>query len=353
MCNDIIWGVNEKPLVSVIIVNLNGGQIFWNCLVFLSKIDYSTCELIVVDNGSSDDSLQRLKNFKYSNVQVIKNSKNLGFAKASNQGYEESRGEYILLLNNDTRVEKDFLAKLIKRIEEDKKIGIIQPKIKLMDKPTHLDSVGSFLTRTGFLQHLGLLQKDSNKFNKEITIFSAKGACMLIRREVIERVGLFDNDYGSYMEETDFCWRVWLAGYKILYYPVAVIYHKVGFTSKKQNQILVNYNSFKNRIATLYKNLNSTNLLLIGGTHLLILFLMSLYYLLRFEFGKSIMIIKAIIWNIKNIKHLSLKRKKVQNEIRVKSDSEIFNNILKPIDWKSTFSHFVRAEKMLQGEHEI
>ena len=90
---------DEKPLVSVIIVNLNGGQIFWNCLVFLSKIDYSTCELIVVDNGSSDDSLQRLKNFKYSNVQVIKNSKNLGFAKASNQGYEESRGEYILLLN--------------------------------------------------------------------------------------------------------------------------------------------------------------------------------------------------------------------------------------------------------------
>ena len=255
-------------------------------------------------------------------------------------------------MNNDTKVEKSFLTKLIIRIEKDPQIGVLQPKILVMDKPTHLDSVGSFLTRTGFLEHYGFIARDSKKYSHELPIFSAKGACMLIRREVIEKVGLFDADYVSYLEETDFCWRVWLAGYRILYYPDTKILHKVGMTSKRLNQTVVNYHSFKNRLATLFKNLDNLNLILIGGTHLVIILGLSFYYLVRFRFREALMIWQAIYWNLSHLSDTIYKRKKVQ-KMRVMTDRQIFKYILKPIDWQKMFSHFLRSEKMLADKHEV
>lgn len=228
----------------------------------------------------------------------------------------------------------------------------MQPKIHIMDNPALLDTVGSYLTYTGFLQHVGFLEKDSSVYNKERIIFSAKGACLLTRKDIINKIGLFDNNYGSYFEETDFCWRVWLLGYKIIYYPKAEIYHKVGFTSKKQNQGEVNYNSFKNRIATLFKNLGTKNLFIIGLAHLIIIINLSLYYFLTLRFKNANMIWRAIWWNIKNLKKNISKRNFVQ-KIRAKSDEEIFKSILKKFDYKRMFSHFLRSEKMLAGKHSV
>jgi len=335
--------VTEYPLVSIIIVNWNGGKVFENCLISLKKIDYLNWELIIVDNGSTDGT-QRYA--------TIKNKRNVGFARANNQGYRKCKGKYVLLLNNDTRVEKRFLTKLVGRIEKEPQIGIIQPKILVMDKPTHLDSVGSFLTRTGFLEHYGFLAKDSKKYDKELLIFSAKGACMLVRREVIEKVELFDGDYISYLEETDFCWRVWLAGYKILYFPQSKILHKVGMTSKRLNQVIVNYHSFKNRLITLFKNLNGLNIILIGGLHLVIILGLSFYYLIHFRFKEAIMVWRAIYWNLSHLPSLVRKRRKVQ-KIRTVTDKEVFRYILKPVDWQEMFGHFLRSERMLAGKHEI
>ena len=154
----------KTPLVSVIIANWNGGDVFKNCLASLSKIDYPNWELIVVDNGSTDGSenvaanYQLIKNKNLPSAEpcslvILKNKTNLGFAKANNQGYEKAWGKYILLLNNDTKVERDFLLKLVERMERDPSIGVIQPKIYLMDKPGFLDNVGTYLTWTGFLEN--------------------------------------------------------------------------------------------------------------------------------------------------------------------------------------------------------
>src|SRR5690606_37132848 len=129
---------------------------------------------------------------------------------------------------------------------------------------------GSFLTKTGFLQHWGFGEKDSEEFDKEKIIFSAKGACLLSPKSVIDKVGLFDDTFVSYFEETDYRWRVWLAGYKVLYSPVTSIEHKVGMTSKRMNQIDINYNSYKNRIRSLIKNLSFLNLIKIGSIHIVI-----------------------------------------------------------------------------------
>ncbi len=341
--------MNDNPLVSVIIVNWNGGEIMRQCLESLSKIKYSNYELIIVDNGSTDGSENIAANFQFpiSNFQLIKNKENLGFAKANNQGYKKTRGEYVLLLNNDTKVKGDFLSRLVTRMEEDYRIGVIQPKIYLMDRPGYLDNAGSFLTKIGFLQHWGFGQRDRKEFAKEREIFSAKGACMLIRREVIEKVGLFDNDFFSYFEESDFCWRVWLSGYKVIFYPGTVIYHKLGFTIRRLNVTWLNYHYYKNRICSLLKNLEVKNLLLILIPHIMISEFLFLIFLIRGQFSYSFMIKKAIIWNIWNLPEIYKKRKRIQ-KIRKLNDRELFRIIVQPINLVNFFGDFKRMEEDLK-----
>lgn len=337
--------MSDYPLVSIIIVNWNGEDVLKDCFSSLEKISYRNWELIFVDNGSTDGSEELVKKYKlkYKNYQLIKNKENLGFAPANNQGVKKAEGEYILLLNNDTKVSAKFLEILIEKMESDEKIGVIQPKIKIMDYPNRLDNAGSFLTITGFLTHWGYMEKDSPRFNKEQLIFSAKGACLLTRKELVEKLGLFDPDYFSYFEETDFCWRVWLAGFKVLYYPKTFIYHKVGFTSKKQDQLTVNYHSVKNRISSLIKNLNPVNLFFIGGLHLLLNTALIFFYLLKGQLHKSKMIINALLWNILNLDDI-LKKRSIVQKLRVVSDQELFKYILRQADWKEMFLHFQRVE---------
>lgn len=348
----------KTPLVSVIIANWNGGEVFKNCLASLSKIDYPNWELIVVDNGSTDGSENAVTNYKLiknknlpstepCSLAILKNKTNLGFAKANNQGYEKARGKYILLLNNDTKVERDFLLKLVEKMERYPSIGVVQPKIFLMDKPGYLDNAGAFLTRIGFLQHWGFGEKDGSEFDKEREIFSAKGACMLIRRVAIEKVGLFDPEFVSYFEESDFCWRVWMVGYKVLYYPKAVIYHKLGFTIRRLDVANLNYHYYKNRICSLMKNLEYKNLFLILPAHIAISFGIFLFFVLRSQFKYSLVIIKALVWNILNLPSTLKKRKKIEN-LRELNDRELFAHILVPVNWARFLGDFRRIDEDLR-----
>lgn len=333
--------MSKKPLVSIIIVNWNGGEVFEKCLRSLSKLTYPNWELVVVDNGSNDGSEKSKINKKY---KLVRNKKNLGFAEGNNIGFKYAKGKYILLLNNDTKVPTDLLDKLVDRMSEDNEVGVIQPKILLMDKPNYLDNAGSFLTMTGLLQHWGYMAKDSEEFNKEREIFSAKGACMLIRRNVIEKAGLFDSNFGSYFEESDFCWRVWLSGMKVVYYPATYIYHKVGFTSKKMNAVDITYNSNKNRIMSLIKNLDSKHIIIIFIPHLIFLILLSIYYFLRLQLNKVMTIWKAFAWNIFHIRSTLGKRQKIQ-KLRKISDGDLFKIVMVKTNIKEMFIHFTKVEK--------
>ena len=335
----------KSPLVSIIITNYNGGQILLDCIESLKKLEYLNFEVVLIDDRSKDASFENaIKNKGKLKLKHSRNKVNLGFAGANNAGLALASGTYVLLLNNDTTVAPDLLSKLVHRMEADPKIGAAQVKIKMMDSLGFLDNAGSYLTRTGFLVHWGFGKRDSKEFDTEKIIFSAKGACLMAKREVIDKVGLFDNDFVSYIEETDFCWRVWLAGYKIYYLPQTYIWHKVGFTFSKQfNPVVVNYNSFKNRILCLYKNLETKNLFLIFIPHIIIIISLSFYYLLRLQFSKFSMITRAIWWNIKNIKKSSQKRRVVQ-KMRVVSDDQLFKFIMKKFNFKEMLSHFIKVE---------
>ncbi|EKD94515.1 MAG: hypothetical protein ACD_26C00034G0050 [uncultured bacterium] len=337
--------MKKNPKVSIIITNYNGGQVLLNCIESVKKINYPNFELILVDDMSVDDSFQKVLNNKGKlKIKSVINKRNLGFAGANNEGLRLAFGDYVLLLNNDTLVDRELLRILVDRMEKDSTIGVAQPKIKMMDRKGYLDNAGSFLTKTGFLSHWGFGEKDSDEFDNERIIFSAKGACLMIKREVVEKIGLFDKDFGSYMEESDFCWRAWTAGYKVYYLPETYIYHKLGYTFSRQvSPININYNSFKNRILMLYKNLETKNLFLILIPHLVILTVLSFYYLFKFQFAKFLMIVRAMIWNIKNIVTSSKKRKMIQ-KMRTINDDDLFKIILHKINIKKSYADFIRVE---------
>ena len=338
--------MNKNPLVSIIIVNWNGGKVFVECLKSLSEIDYQDFELIIIDNGSTDgsDRMPQKFNFLSGRCQLIRNKGNVGFAIANNQGLEKSKGKYLLLLNNDTKVEPEFITKLVGRIEKDGSLGVIQPKILLMDKPGYLDNAGSFFTKLGFLYHWGFLQKDGPEFGKEREIFSAKGACMIIRRSIIEKIGLFDNEFVSYFEESDFCWRVWLSGYKVLFYPKAVIYHKVGYTIKKLKVGDINYHYYKNRVCSLIKNLGNNNLIPVLVLHIIASLGIMLVYLVRQHPKNTFMVGKALFWNLQNLPK-TLKKREIIQRMRIRSDKELFAILSRPVNLRKHFEDFKRVEK--------
>ncbi len=313
-------------LVSIIIPNWNGRRYLEKCFSSLKKLNYLNYEIILVDNASKDDSVEFTRK-NYPQVKIIQNKKNLGFAEANNIGYQNSKGEYILFLNNDTEVKPDFLTILVKEIEEDENIGGVQPKILQMDNPQNLDCIGGFLTSTGVLYHFGYGKAaDDLKYNQKMEIFSVKGVAMLFRRRVLEKVGLFDKDFFAYFEETDLCHRIWMAGYKIFYIPQAVIYHKGGGTAKKIRNSIIEFHSFKNRINSYVKNLGSIELLKILPLHLFLCLMVSV---ISFKYCTAIH--KAIWWNIWHLKKALRRRRKIQKDIRKIKDRDFIPYLKKKV----------------------
>ena len=316
----------RKGLVSIIIVNWNGLHHLKKCLPSLYKSRFKNFEVILVDNGSVDKSLSYISKY-YPKVRVILNSENVGFAPANNQGLAKAQGEYILLLNNDTVLTTDFLRPLVNALDSDPSLGAVQSKILSMDNPKLLDSVGSFFTSTGILYHYGYHQVDRKKYAKSIYTYSAKGACMMIRRKVIDIVGLFDDRFFAYFEESDLSHRIWLAGYMIKYIPESVIYHKIGGTSNSMQNSFIQFHSFKNRINSYIKNLDTQSLVLFLPFHLLLCEAIAVAFIFKNRFDLFKAINRSLLWNIVHLSETLKLRKNVQDMMRKKSDSEIFRFI--------------------------
>lgn len=321
-----------SPLVSIIIVNWNGKHWLEGCLPTLSKVSYKNVEWIIVDNASTDGSVAWVKK-RYPKTIIVQNSENLGFAHANNLGYKKASGDYILFLNNDTKVTPNYISELLKPFLTDKTIGGVQSKILLMDEPTRLDSIGAFLTPTGFLFHNHLGGKDKPELDQEIDLYTAKGASMMFRRDVLKQIEvegwIFDPAYFAYFEETDMCHRVWLAGYRIVYAYKAVIYHKMGATSVKLVSAWVQFNSYKNRINSYIKNFGILNLVIILPFHIVLCHILALVFLFKGSPSWSGAIEKAIWWNVVHLPKSLESRRIVQTQIRKRPDSGFFPNIMK------------------------
>lgn len=321
-----------RALVSIVIVNWNGLQWLKLCLPSLKKQKYSPVEIILVDNASTDGSIEWTHK-NYPHVTIHKNANNLGFAKGNNIGYRIARGEYILFLNNDTTVLSDFLMELVEKIKSDPDIAGAQSKLLLMNDHARLDAVGAFLTPTGFLFHWGFGQLDRKKYDKTEDLYTTKGACMIFRKNILEKVAInsnvFDPDYFAYFEESDLCHRVWLTGKRIVYAPKSVVYHKMGGTSTGMDNAFIQYHSFKNRIRTYIKNLELGNLFKFIPVHLSMCEFFSLVALLRGNVALSWAIQRAFWWNIKSLSSTLRERAYVQSTIRKVSDDHFFSRVMR------------------------
>lgn len=322
-----------SSLASIIIVNWNGKEHLRKCFPSLQWQIYKNIEIVLVDNASTDGSVDYIRKY-FPKTKIIVNKNNLGFAEANNVGYKASKGKYVLFLNNDTMVDKNFLVELIKAVEEEKDVGGVQSKILLMDKPKYHDSVGSFFTATGFLYHFGAYKKDGPRYNSQLDLYSARGACMLFKREVLEKVKvqgeIFDSSYFAYFEETDLCHRVLLAGFRMVYVPGSVIHHKLGGTSERLASAFVHYHSYKNRINSYIKNLGFAKLLKVLPLHISLCLAVSVLYLLRGNFKLALAIIRAMIWNLIVVGRTLEKRHYIQKRIRSLKDNNFLPAVSKP-----------------------
>ena len=257
----------EPPLVSIIIPHQAGTDILIGCLDALTRdTSYPNLEIILVDNGSTDGSVQEAQR-RFPTVRVVRLEGNMGFAGGCNRGIHASHGEYVLLLNDDTEVEPGCVKELVQVAREDVKVGACQPKIRsLRDKAQfeYSGAAGGLMDVYGYPfsrgRLMGHVEVDRGQYDDPAEVFWASGVCMLIRRSVLEKAGLFDEVFFAYMEEIDLCWRIHLQGFRVVYVPTSVVYH-VGGYSLAQRSIKRIYLNHRNSIIMLLKNYSWKSLL--------------------------------------------------------------------------------------------
>jgi hypothetical protein len=216
--------MNCLPKVSIVIVNFNGERFIEKCLNSLNNLDYppNRIETIIVDNGSNDNSLKIIKN-KFSKIKVFINDSN-NYCKANNIGLKNSKGEFIAFLNNDTEVEKNWLTELVKVIQQDKKIGIVGSKIIFTNGL--LNSAGQREHPSFYFKDEGFKEEDKGQYDEIREVESLCGCSVLYRKECIEDIGLFDEDFIMYCEDVDMAIRCKNKGWKLYYNPQSVVKHE-------------------------------------------------------------------------------------------------------------------------------
>ncbi len=249
----------NSPFVSVIIVNYNGKHLLKTCLDSVFGQTYKHFEVILVDNGSHDGSGDFVEDH-YPSVILVRNKENTGYAIGNNIGIKHSQGKYIATLNNDTRVETFWLNYLVEAAEEDCNIGICSSKQLNFSDPGRIDSAGIGLRRGAYPFDRGRNEEDKGQYEEQVEVFGAPGASAFYRREMLDRVGLFDENYFAFQEELDLCWRARLYGWKCVYVPKAVVYHIGGATAGAGSKFLV-YHMERNRLLTITKNYPAVPLL--------------------------------------------------------------------------------------------
>ncbi|MCK4353152.1 glycosyltransferase family 2 protein [candidate division WOR-3 bacterium] len=218
-------------ILSIIIPNWNGKKYLRVCLNSLRRQTLKDFEVILVDNGSKDGSVEFLKR-RYPEVMIISLPKNYGFSKAINIGIKQARGEYIAILNNDTEADKDWLLNSIDVIRRNPDSGFCASLVLNYFDRDIIDTAGDCYAKTGVPFKRGMEEKFSEEFGYERQVFGASGCAAVYKREIFDRLGLFDENFFAYFEDVDFSFRANLLGIKCIYNPSAIVYHIEGASTR-------------------------------------------------------------------------------------------------------------------------
>lgn len=288
----------NKP-IAVIILNWNGEALLREFLPkVLAATDSNIADVIVVDNGSSDNSVALLEQ-EFPHLQLIKFSENYGFAEGYNKAIKSTQYKYTILLNSDVATASDWIAPLYDYMEQHPEVGACQPKLLSYKEPEMFEYAGAsggFIDKNGYPYCRGrifaTIEKDNHQYDDVISVFWATGAALMVRSDLYLEVGGLDKDFFAHMEEIDLCWRILLAGFDIKVIPQSVAYHLGGGSLPASNPRKT-YLNFRNNLLLLHKNLPDS-------TRSRKLFIRRLYdtiawakFMLTFDFKNANAVLKA------------------------------------------------------------
>ena len=310
--------------VSVIIVNWNGKDFLSECLEGLRSQSYRDFETIVVDNNSKDGSVEFVRKY-YPEVRIVYNRRNIGFAAANNVVLKDVQTEYAALINNDAVTHKFWLENMINALESHNEAGFAACKMVFRDKPQAIDRAGDFYSRAG----AGILQgrgESSENYNNQEWIFGACAGAALYRMRMLRDIGLFDEDFFILYEDVDLSFRAQLMGYKCIYVPEALVFHKASNSLVYDSPTSVYY-GHRNLEWVYFKNMPAQLILKTILQHFIYDIMALLYFLIR---GRGKYFIKSKRDAVKGLRKTIQKRRQIQRN-RVVDDDYIWRLLEKEL----------------------
>lgn len=278
----------NRPDVYIILVNWNGKDVTIACLDSLRQVAYPSYTVVVVDNASSDGSVEAIKS-RFPEVHLLEQTENLRFAGGNNAAiaYALDRGAaFICLLNNDTTVDTQFLSFLVERLEADANAGMAAPKIYYHDEPQRIWFAGGEISMwTGTMKHTGIREYDKGQHDTPRPIDYATGCCILAKREVVERIGGLDEAFFMYAEDADWSMRARRAGYTVCYEPRARVWHKLSVASGGHLSFFKMKNKFTSNLRFFFRYATLPQKLVFPWMNVIVNALAALRYVLRVRKG--------------------------------------------------------------------
>lgn len=339
----------KNELVSIIIANFNGLKYLNTCIKSVLRSDYSNFELIIIDDGSTDDSVKIINKYlkKDKRIFLYKNTRNIGAAASRNVAIKKAKGEMIVFLDNDTEVHPYWINGMMETFKKDENIGAVQSMLLDFKKRDLIQMAGGVLIphTTWLLPYYqwNSYRKLKNDLKERDII--AISAALAVKKKVLDKVEGFDDLEAVTTEDLDFCWRIWITGYKIKLSPKSVVYH---YTKKIEDREYIGnlekiyFHLAKNSFRSMLKNYECKNFIRFLFSSLIINFGRGFAYIvIRKDFSALRGSCKALFWFIRNINKTILERKKV-SMIRKYSDRTLSDYIFSKKSFISIFNEYFK-----------
>ena len=337
--------------ISIIIPHYNNYQILNDCLKSLYDSELYDSEIIIVNNKSTDDSIEKIKN-QYPSVTIISTTKNKGYAGGCNYGARQANGDLLVFLNNDTEVDKNWLIPLIQLLDGNSKIASIQPKIMNKNNPKIFDYAGAsggFIDKYCYPFSRGrifnTIESDDGQYDNIKKIFWASGTGFITRKSIFKKIGGFDETLFAHMEEIDYHWKCQLNGYEIYVNPNSIIYHLGGKTLSYQSAYKT-YLNHRNSLLLLFSNYNLINTLKFSIPRIAMEFISCIKDIISLRFNHAGAQIFSLLWLIVH-PHIIIKRRRLIKTIREITDQELLNNII--FNNSIVYQYFIKQKKEYQS----
>jgi hypothetical protein len=319
-------------------------EVLYDCLASLFEHSDHPIRVLVVDDGDNAPSLQRAET-AFPQIEILRNERNLGFTGSCNRGLDATQTRYAILLNDDTRVEPNWLGPLVAMAESDSRIAACQPKLRAATEPELFDyggGAGGYIDTLGYTFCRGRLfdsrERDDGQYDAPVVLFWACGSALFLRVDAAREIGFLDLDFYMHFEEIDLCWRLQLAGYQIRAVPQSVVFHHSGF-SLPPASYRKTYLNHRNNVIMLCKNQTMRRLLWVLPLRISLDFLAMVNYLCRGQWSSGLATGVAWLWCLTHPRNINRRRRQSQTTRRVATarDGVYAGSVL--------YQHFARGVK--------